>query len=79
MGFCLEHDSIFKYLECVLDEAGTDRAQCSRKVASGRRVAGAIRSLVNMRDLQIECARVLHETFLVLRFGRNNVMEKREI
>ena len=38
--------------------------QCSRKVASGRRVAGAIRSLVNAMDLQIECARVLHETLL---------------
>ena len=49
---------------CVLDESGTDGAECSRKVASGRRVAGAIRSLVNARDLQFECARVLHETYL---------------
>ena len=30
--------------------------QCSRKVVSGRRVAGAIKSLVNARDLQFECA-----------------------
>ena len=31
--------------------------QCSRKeVVSGRRVAGAIRSLVNARDMQLECA-----------------------
>ena len=29
--------------------------QCSSKVASGR-VAGAIRSLVNSTDLQLECA-----------------------
>ena len=28
-------------------------------------MADAIRSLVNDRDLQIECARVLHETLLV--------------
>ena len=28
-------------------------------------MAGAIRSLINARDLQIECARVLHETLLV--------------
>ena len=28
-------------------------------------MSGAIRSLVNDSDLQIECARVLHETFLV--------------
>ena len=34
-------------------------------MASGRRVAGTIRSLVNVRDLQLECARVLHETLLV--------------
>ena len=42
-----------------------DGAEYSRKVASGRKVAGAIRSLVNSRDLKLECARVLHETLLV--------------
>ena len=31
-------------------------------MASGRRVAGAIRSLVYARSLQLECARVLHES-----------------
>ena len=55
----------FKYLWCVLDESGTDGTGCSRKVGSGRRVTGAIRSLVKDRDLQIERARVLHETLLV--------------
>ena len=49
----------------VLDESGTDEAECTKKVASGRRVAGAIRSLVNPRSLQLECARVLHEPLLV--------------
>ena len=44
----------------VLDESGTDGAEGSRKVASGKRGTGAIRSLVNARDLQIECARVLN-------------------
>ena len=34
-------------------------------MASGRRVAGAIRPLVNTRDFQLECVRVLHETLLV--------------
>ena len=34
-------------------------------MASGRRVAVAIRSLVNARDLQVEYARVLRETLLV--------------
>ena len=61
----LQHVSKFKYLECVLNESGSDDAECSRKAASGRRVAGAIKSLVNARDLQLECHRVLHETFLV--------------
>ena len=35
-------------------------------MARGRRDAGAIRSLVNARDLQLECARILHETLLLL-------------
>ena len=41
---------------------------------SGRRVAGAIRSLVNGRSLQLECARVLHESLLVpvLTYGSEN-------
>ena len=52
--------------------------QCSRKVASGRRVAGAIRSLVNAKDLQFECARVLHETLLVpvLMYGNKTMLWK---
>ena len=36
-----------------------------RRMASGRRVEGAIRYLVNVRELQLECARVLHETLIV--------------
>ena len=50
----LENVSEFKYLGCVLVGAGTDGAECSRKVENGRRTAGNIRSLVNARDLQIE-------------------------
>ena len=46
-------------------ESGTDEAKCSREVANGRRVAGATRSLVDARDLQLMWARVLHETLLV--------------
>ena len=45
--------SEFKYLGCVLDKSGTDAAECHTKVASGSRVAGAIRSLVNARCLQL--------------------------
>ena len=43
-GMRLEHVSEFKYLGCVMNESGTDEAECRRKVASGRRVTGAIRS-----------------------------------
>ena len=50
---------------CVLEESDTDEAECNRKVASGRRVACAIRSLVNAMDLKLECSRVLHEALLV--------------
>ena len=52
-GVRLEHVSELKNLGCVLDEAGIDGAECSRKVASGRRITGAIRTLVNARDLHI--------------------------
>ena len=50
-GIRLEHVSKFKYLGCVLDESSTDEAECSRKVVSGKRIAGTIRSLINARSL----------------------------
>ena len=34
-------------------------------MASGRKVAGAIRYLVHARSLQLECTGVLHESLLV--------------
>ena len=34
-AICLEDVLEFKYLGFVLDESGTDEAECSRKVASG--------------------------------------------
>ena len=53
-----------------------DEAKCSRKVESGRRVGGAIRSLVNTRSLQLECAKILHETLLVsaLTYGSETML-----
>ena len=53
-----------------------DEAECSEKVASGRRDAGAVRSLVNARNLQLECAKVLHESLLVpvLTYGSEIMM-----
>ena len=53
-------------------------AECSEKVASERRVAGAIRFLVNGMDLKLECVRVLHETLLipVLMYGSETMLWK---
>src|SRR5678816_879745 len=48
----------------MLDEKGTDDAEGSRKVVNGRKVAGAIKSLVNVKGLSLECATVLHEGML---------------
>src|SRR5678815_550918 len=48
-GEQLEQVSEFKYLGYVLDEKGTDDAECSRKGVNGRKVAGAIKSLVNVK------------------------------
>ena len=38
----LEHVSEFKYFGCILDESGTDGAECSKKGASREKFAGAI-------------------------------------
>src|SRR5678815_2204866 len=59
-GEQLEQVPEFKYLGYVLDEKGTEDAECSRKVVNGRKVAGAIKSLVNVKGLSLVCARVLH-------------------
>ena len=47
-------------------------------MTSGKRVAGAIMPLVNAKDLQIECARVLHERLLVpvLMYGSKTMLWK---
>ena len=58
---------------CILDEPGTDRAECSRKVASERRVVGAIRFLVNVRDLQLQCTSLVP----VLMYGSETCYGKR--
>ena len=60
-GMHLEHVSEFNYLGCALNESGTCGVECRRKVASGRKVAGTIRSL----GLQLECAKMLQEELLV--------------
>ena len=57
--------SELKYFGYVLHESGTDEADCRKKMASGRMVGGNIRSLVNGRGLQLQCAWALHESLLV--------------
>ena len=39
----------FRLLEHVLDESGKDVAERCRRVARGRKIPGAIKSLVNTR------------------------------
>ena len=70
-GEQFEQVSEFKYLGYMMNDKGTDDAECGRKVSSGRKVAGAIKSLVNVKGLSIECTRVLHESMLlpVLMYG----------
>ena len=77
----LEHMLELKYLGSVLDESGTDEAEClNRKMVSGRRVADAIRSLVNTRGLKLEYIKVLHKSFLmpVLMYGSEIMLMKEE-
>ena len=63
-----------------MDESGTNEAECSRKVVSGRRVVGAIKSLLNARSPQFECARILHESLLVpvLMYGSETMIWREE-
>ena len=50
----LENGSEFKCLGCFLDASGTNESEFRMKRASGRRIAGANRSLVTARGLQHE-------------------------
>ena len=55
----MEHISKFKYLGFAREESSADEAEYCKKVVDGRRVAVAIRSLVNA-----EYARVWHKTLI---------------
>ena len=59
-----------------MDDSGADETESSRKLASGMRVAFAIRFLFNARSLQLGCARVLQESLLVpvLTYGSETVI-----
>ena len=51
-----------------------------RQQEGGKRVAGAFRSLVNARSLQLEFARVLHESLLmpILTYGSETIWREKE-
>ena len=76
------HDwSMFQNLSTwvsVLDESVTDGTERRKEVASGKKVAEAIRSLVNARNLQFECAMVLQEVLLmsVLLYESETVVQR---
>ena len=48
-----------------MGNSDTNYVDCCRNLVCGRRVEGAIRSLMNGRNLQLESAKVLHEESLV--------------
>ena len=66
----LDHVLEFKHLGCIFGPI---------KYRSGRRVPGTIRSLVNAKGLQFECAKVLHETLLMptLMYSNETLLEER--
>ena len=72
--------SEFKYLGCFLNDSSTDEIECCRKVESGRKVAGAIRSLVNSRGFQLPYNWVFHESLLlpVLIYGSETMIWKKK-
>ena len=37
-----------------------------RKVERGRKVVGTLRSLMNAKNLQVECAKMVHESLLFM-------------
>ena len=73
--------SLTRYHRCLLSQLYETFLGWSFFLFGGlrvRRVAGGIRSLVNARDLQLECARVLHKTLLVpvLTYGNETMLWK---
>ena len=66
-GMRLEHVSQHTYSGYVLDEIGTDEAQCRRNLVSGRRVVGDIRSLVCRSNALGSCMRQCSRLFLCMK------------
>ena len=53
-GIHLEHVSECKYLGCGLDESGTDEPECSRKVASWKRVLLGLWLMTGVCSLSVQ-------------------------
>ena len=64
-GIHLEHISEFKYLGCVLDEAGTDEAECSRNVSCKTLAHSSCKPLALTRDLMAPATLLTLATFLL--------------
>ena len=66
------------YTLCCVLESGRYGAESGKKVASGRKVAGDIRSAVNIKGLQLEYGRALYETLLVhvLMYGCETIVRR---
>ena len=77
-GIRLEHVSEFKYLKRVLDESATDGAECSRKLASGRRVTGAVKSwlMLGIYSFSVLESCMRHCLCLFLCMESDNVTER---
>ena len=61
----LEQVTEFKYLGYMLNEKGMNDTEYGKKVTSGKKVAGAIKPLVNAKRLSCEHNRVLNESMLL--------------
>ena len=75
-GARLKQVSEFKYLGCVLDKSGTDAPEYRRKVTNRKKVASAIRFLVNARGLQVQCARLGFVVPVLLYGNKTMVLRK---
>ena len=63
----MEQVTEFKYVLCIFNVLGTGVAECRRKKTSGRKVAGAMKCLVNVRGI-----------YVVRGCYRGNDMERKE-
>ena len=64
-GSRLGSASEFGHFGFVLDESGKDEVEYCGREASGMKLTGAVRSLVNARSLQLEWTRASHLVLLL--------------